>query len=66
MLGVVPSAISNWVARNVGFPRAAVLVNDERTPLWWREDVLAWVAGRKAGVMHGKPMRKYGERVSGR
>lgn len=42
LLGVGPSAVSNWRRRNVGFPAPVATVNLGRTPLFSRAAVVAW------------------------
>lgn len=50
LLGVGPSAVSNWIVRHEGeFPKPAHIVSRGHIRLWRESDVLAW-AGEKLDI----------------
>jgi hypothetical protein len=47
VLGVVPSAITNWRRRSLGFPEPLVVVANGTTPLFSAKAVGEWYRQRK-------------------
>ena len=46
--GVAPSAVSNWLKRDVGFPEPAIVSISGRCQLWDIEKVQAWLVSRES------------------
>lgn len=54
LVGVRPSAVSNWQRRYPGFPAPVRVWAEEgtgRRALWLKSDVLAWYRQRFAGLL---------------
>ena len=46
MFGLTPSAISRWIERNPDFPQPRLYVNEGRSALWDKGEVINWEASR--------------------
>jgi hypothetical protein len=49
LFGVTVAAVSNWQARDLGFPEPVLSVANGSTKLWSKRDIVKWFVSREGG-----------------